>query len=117
MSKGVDDYAKTILLCSDGTVNSDIKGRGTNVCKLYEAIDIQGHKCNLDLPQQIAFYDDGVGTSDNPIKKLLGEAFGWGFSINVQQLYIQLVRAYQSSDDRLFMFDFSRGAYTAIELC
>jgi uncharacterized protein (DUF2235 family) len=47
----------------------------------------------------------------------LGEAFGWGFSINVQQVYIQLVRAYQSSDDRLFMFGFSRGAYTAIELC
>ena len=104
--------AKTIVLCSDGTGNSDIKGRGTNVFKLYEAIDIQGHKCNLDLPQQLAFYDDGVGTSDNPIKKLLGEAFGWGFSSNVQQLYIQLVRAYQSSDDRLFLFGFSRGAYT-----
>ncbi|NOU10862.1 MAG: hypothetical protein HOO98_12725, partial [Nitrospira sp.] len=35
---------KNIVLCSDGTGNTAIKARGTNVFKLYEAIDIQGHK-------------------------------------------------------------------------
>ena len=55
--------SKNIVICSDGTGNTDVKGRGTNVFKLYEAIDIQGHKLDQSLPRQIAFYDDGVGTS------------------------------------------------------
>ena len=32
--------AKNIIICSDGTGNSDVKGRGTNVFKLFEAIDL-----------------------------------------------------------------------------
>ncbi len=103
---------KTIVLCSDGTGNSAIKGRGTNVFKLYEALDIQGHKSDPTQARQIAFYDDGVGVSSNPIKKLLGDAFGYGFSENIRSLYIQLVRAYESKEDRIFLFGFSRGAFT-----
>ncbi|MEY4767987.1 MAG: hypothetical protein RL637_626, partial [Pseudomonadota bacterium] len=47
--------SKNIILLSDGTGNSNIKDRGTNVFRLYEAIDF-----NCDV-KQIAFYDDGVG--------------------------------------------------------
>jgi T6SS, Phospholipase effector Tle1-like, catalytic domain len=51
--------SKNIILLSDGTGNSNIKDRGTNVFKLYEAIDFNG----LHGPKkQVAFYDDGVGT-------------------------------------------------------
>ena len=32
--------SKNIVLCSDGTGNSTIKDRGTNVYKLYEAVDL-----------------------------------------------------------------------------
>ena len=35
---------KHIVLCSDGTDNTAIKGRGTNVFKLFEAVDVIGHK-------------------------------------------------------------------------
>jgi uncharacterized protein (DUF2235 family) len=35
---------KHIVICSDGTGNTAIKGRGTNVFKLFEAVDVIGHK-------------------------------------------------------------------------
>ena len=49
--------AKNIILCSDGTGNADIKGRGTNVFKLFEAVDLNEHRVNPLLDQQLAFYD------------------------------------------------------------
>jgi uncharacterized protein (DUF2235 family) len=53
---------KNIIICSDGTGNTAIKGRGTNVFKLFEAVDINGHRTDPALCRQLAFYDDGVGT-------------------------------------------------------
>ncbi|MCE3224296.1 MAG: protein of unknown function, DUF2235-containing [Nitrospira sp.] len=108
--------AKNIVLCSDGTGNMDIKARGTNVFKLYEAVDIQGHKLNPMHRPQVAFYDDGVGTSGLLPLKLLGGAFGWGFTQNVKDLYLELAHVYQPGD-RLYLFGFSRGAYTVRALC
>jgi len=107
---------KNIVLCSDGTGNMDIKARGTNVFKLYEAVDIQGHKINPSHRPQVAFYDDGVGTSRLLPLKLLGGAFGWGFTQNVKNLYLELAHVYQPGD-RLYIFGFSRGAYTVRALC
>jgi uncharacterized protein (DUF2235 family) len=101
---------KNIVLCSDGTGNRDIKNRGTNVFKLYEAVDIQGHKAGEQITKQVAFYDDGVGTA-NAFAKVVGGAFGWGFSRNVKKLYRELVNVYEAGD-KIFLFGFSRGAYT-----
>ena len=100
-----------ILLCSDGTGNTDTEGRGTNVFKLYEAVDIHGHLADQKLARQIAFYDDGVGTENFAIHKVIGAAFGWGFKQNVCDIYTALVHVY-TPGDRLFLFGFSRGAYT-----
>jgi uncharacterized protein (DUF2235 family) len=103
--------SKNIVLCSDGTGNSDIKERGSNVFKLYEAIDIQGYKRNAAVPVQVANYDDGVGTEDSLPLKILGGAFGLGVARNVRQLYTELVHVFEPGD-RIFLFGFSRGAYT-----
>jgi uncharacterized protein (DUF2235 family) len=100
---------KNIVLCSDGTGNQDIKNRGTNVFKLYEAVDIQGHK-DCAVKKQVAFYDDGVGTA-NAFARVVGGAFGWGFSSNVKSLYRELVNVYEYGDS-IYLFGFSRGAYT-----
>lgn len=102
---------KNIVLCSDGTGNTAIKARGTNVFKLYEAIDIQGHKYDQTLTPQVAFYDDGVGTSSLAPVKLIGGAFGYGFRKNVKDLYTELIHVYEPGD-HIFLFGFSRGAYT-----
>ena len=96
--------AKNIVICSDGTWNSAYKRRGTNVFKLFEAVDTSDDA-------QIAFYDDGVGTEKLRILRLLGGAFGLGLARNVRQLYTYLVRVY-NPDDRIYLFGFSRGAFT-----
>ena len=102
---------KNIVICSDGTGNSDIKGRGTNVFKIFEAIDLNGHRTDPTLVPQVAFYDDGVGTENfKPLKTFTG-ATGFGLSRNVRQLYKELVRVYDPGD-RIFLFGFSRGAFT-----
>lgn len=103
--------AKNIIVCSDGTGNAAIKGRGTNVFKLYESLDLTSHRTDPHVPPQVAFYDDGVGTEDFKPLKILGGAAGVGLSRNVRQLYTEIVRVYDPGD-RIFLFGFSRGAFT-----
>ncbi len=102
---------KNIVLCSDGTGSKGIQKRGTNVFKLYEAVDLHGHGVGPNSPKQVAFYDDGVGTESIKLLKILGGAFGYGLSRNVKQLYANLVRTYDKGD-RIYLFGFSRGAFT-----
>ena len=64
-----------------------IKDRGTNVFKLFEAIDLNGHRTNPRLTPQVALYDDGVGTESLLPLKIVGGAFGWGLKRNVLKLY------------------------------
>ena len=105
--------AKNIVVCSDGTGNTAIKERGTNVFKLYEAIDT-AYPTN-GQPLQIAIYDDGVGTASLKPIQILGGAFGWGLSRNVKQLYTALAHSYVPGD-KLYFFGFSRGAFTVRSL-
>lgn len=95
--------AKNIVVFSDGTGNSAIKNRGTNVFKMFEAVDTQ-----LD---QVVIYDDGVGTEDLKFLRIIGGCLGVGLSRNVRQLYASIVRVYEP-DDKIFLFGFSRGAFT-----
>ena len=104
--------AKNIILCSDGTGNRDIKGRGTNVFKLFEAVDLNDHRTNPALDQQLAFYDDGVGTKGSTFLRAVGGAAGFGLKRNVKDLYRALSRVYDAGD-RIYLFGFSRGAFTA----
>lgn len=101
---------KNIVLCSDGTGNRDVKARGSNVFKLYEAIDIHGHKNDASI-RQVAYYEDGLGTSPILPVKIIGSTFGFGFSGGVKRLYEALIHAYDP-DDKVFLFGFSRGGYT-----
>jgi len=95
---------RNIILLSDGTGNSAAKLAKTNVWRTYQAIDLSGS-------DQIAEYDDGVGTSSVRPLALLGGAFGWGLKRNVLSLYKFLCRNYREGD-RIFAFGFSRGAFT-----
>lgn len=88
-----------------------MKDRGTNVFKLFEAVDLNGHRTRPELDVQVALYDDGVGTQGFLPLKLLGGAFGLGLKRNVLSLYTGLVRIYDPGD-RIYLFGFSRGAFT-----
>ena len=95
---------KNIILLSDGTGNGAAKRNKTNVWRLYDALD-------LHRDDQVAFYDDGVGSQEFLPFKLLGGAFGWGLKRNIRELYKFLCRNYKSGD-RIYLFGFSRGAFT-----
>lgn len=95
---------RNIVLLSDGTGNGAAKRHRTNVWRLYRALDV--HR-----PDQIACYDDGVGSQDFLLFKIIGGAFGWGLGRNVLELYRFLCRAY-TEGDRIYLFGFSRGAFT-----
>ena len=102
---------KRIVVCSDGTGNTAIKGRGTNVFKLFEAVDLDTHRFDANVTPQIAIYDDGVGTENFKPLKIFAGATGWGLSRNVRHLYKELARVYDPGD-QIYMFGFSRGAFT-----
>ncbi len=97
---------KNIVICSDGTGNRGGKGNGTNVWRLYNAVNLRSSE-----REQITHYDDGVGTDDNKYLRAFGGAVGWGFSNNVKRAYRFLTNTWNEGD-RIYMFGFSRGAYT-----
>src|ERR1700730_17978000 len=78
--------AKKLIVLSDGTGNSAAKLFKTNVWKLYEALDL------TPPSDQIALYDDGVGTSRFKPWALLTGAFGFGLKRNVLKMYVFLSR-------------------------
>ncbi len=114
---------KNIVICSDGTGNTAVKNRGSNVFKLFEAIDLNrgrdrpfSTEGSVDdgataLVPHVTFYDDGVGTSSIRFLRVLGGALGMGLKRNVKVLYADLCRIYEPGD-RIFLFGFSRGAFT-----
>jgi hypothetical protein len=97
--------AKRIVVLSDGTGNSSAAVWRTNVWRTFEALDLS----NSD---QVAFYDDGVGTSSFKPLALLGGAFGIGLKRNVIDIYKFVCRNYRNDDDEIYGFGFSRGAFT-----
>jgi uncharacterized protein (DUF2235 family) len=97
--------AKRIAYCADGTW--DTSTSHTNVYKLYKALTIGA--------DQMAFYDDGVGADGDPIIKIAGGAFGTGLWNKIKQGYTKIAHVYESGDS-VFIFGFSRGAFTARSL-
>jgi uncharacterized protein (DUF2235 family) len=103
---------KKIVICCDGTGN-EYGNRNTNVVKLFQALKIDSQK-------QIAYYDPGVGTLSAPmafslvakaITKLYGLAFGYGITKNIEDAYEYLMDKYEE-DSEIYLFGFSRGAFT-----
>jgi uncharacterized protein (DUF2235 family) len=96
---------KNIVLLSDGTGNSAASVLKTNVWRLFQVLDVS------DPESQIAFYDDGVGTSSFKLFAILGGIFGFGLKRNVIAIYSFCCRNYQPGD-RIYCFGFSRGSFT-----
>ena len=102
---------KRLILCCDGTWNkADQEDNGvpcpTNVVKISCRIA----KRDGDIPQ-IIYYDQGVG-SGNVLDRSTGGAFGKGLEDNIHDAYRFLVANYELGDE-LYLFGFSRGAFTA----
>ena len=100
-----------LVLCCDGTWNTadqEKQGRPcpTNVIKLAYRVA----KRPAGMPQ-VVHYDQGVGTG-NTIDRITGGAFGGGLVGNILDAYRFLIANYHPGDE-IFLFGFSRGAFTA----
>lgn len=109
---------KNIAIFLDGTWNAT--DDYTNVYNLY--LLSQGQEINFAESgrllernvDQLRYYDRGVGTTlASP--SWLGGAIGWGLKRNVAQAW-QIVSRYYEPGDQIYLFGFSRGAYTARSL-
>jgi len=102
---------KTIVICCDGTGN-EIGPNISNVLKLF--------RIAVKDERQHVFYDPGIGTiaklaTWSRVRQNLSEVFGlatgYGLDDNIIDAYSYLCGTY-AEGDRIFLFGFSRGAYT-----
>ena len=105
---------KRIVICYDGTwsalTNPD---EVTNVVRVAQAVK----PVSSDGITQVVYYNAGVG-SGGPIDRFLGGVFGAGLRDNVKRglAFLSLnweAAAEGESADEIYIFGFSRGAYTA----
>jgi len=106
--------ARNLVLCLDGTSNQ-YAANNTNVVKLYAMLD------RTHADRQLAYYQPGVGTMAPAsvlgrikrwVIKELDLAMALFLSTHVCDAYRYLMRYYQEGD-QIYIFGFSRGAYTA----
>jgi uncharacterized protein (DUF2235 family) len=107
----MEPTSKNIVICCDGTSN-EFGRRNTNVVRLFQMLERDAG--------QIAFYDPGLGTLGAVgafsrlgqwWTKVLGLALGYGLAAKVAEPYRYLMEHYEAGD-RVYLFGFSRGAYT-----
>lgn len=109
---------RNLIVCTDGTWNTpDQVDRGrvvpSNVVKIARAASAESDH-NGQVREQLLYYDLGVGTGGT-FDKFIGGMTGKGLARNVMQAYAAIARHYRPGD-RLYLFGFSRGAYTARSL-
>ncbi len=102
---------KNIVICCDGT-GGEYGDRNTNVVNLYHAL--------MQDEGQVCYYHPGLGTMGSATSRnwieatwsmLLGLGFGAGLLGYAGDAYRFLMNAYEDGD-QIYLFGFSRGAYT-----
>jgi uncharacterized protein (DUF2235 family) len=108
---------KRIVICADGTwnVRDQVPDKGktrhpSNVTKVARAVKSR----SANGVDQVVFYHDGIGTTGG-LDKYTGGAFGSGIEANIRDLYRFIVYNYDVGDE-LYLFGFSRGAFTVRSL-
>ena len=103
---------KRVIVCCDGTWNDiDRQSEDTNVFRMARAI----HATQKTDALQITLYLRGVGTAGLRIEKLVEGGIGLGVDDNIRSSYMFIAQNYLPKDE-IFLFGFSRGAYTVRSL-
>jgi uncharacterized protein (DUF2235 family) len=114
-----------IIIYSDGTGQRGgltFDERRSNIYKLFRATRC-GPDSSIDPAEQLTFYDPGLGTLPPSqglammrawrwFYNLASQATGLGLTRNIIDCYAAIIRL-RRPGDRIFLFGFSRGAYTA----
>ena len=107
---------KRIAIFCDGTWNTpdeNVDGKlcQTNVVKMANALSAT----SADGKQQLLYYDTGIGSDGNKIRRIFDGATGNGISENILEAYRFVIKNYEAGDE-LFFLGFSRGAFTVRSL-
>jgi uncharacterized protein (DUF2235 family) len=116
--------SRNILIFSDGTGQVggyEFDEDRTNMYKLYRATRVAPDSC-INPKEQAAFYDPGLGSRRRKpgflvtrivrwIYDKVSQATGLGMTQNIIDCYAAIIRL-ANPEDRIFLFGFSRGAYT-----
>lgn len=122
-SEPLNSKGKNIVIFSDGTGQRGgvyVDETRTNVYKLFRATRV-GPDTNIDPGRQLAFYDPGLGTQPSDglsiykayrtIYNFVSQATGLGITHNIIDCYAAIIDLWRPGD-RIYLFGFSRGAYT-----
>ncbi|KAJ9657633.1 hypothetical protein H2198_004161 [Neophaeococcomyces mojaviensis] len=104
-----DPKGRTIVVCLDGT-GDKFDNDNSNIVHIVSAL-------KKDDPQQVTYYQAGIGTYSagglsNGISAAMDMAVGSGLGLHVRDAYHFLMHTYKEGD-KICIFGFSRGAYTA----
>src|ERR1700752_4264449 len=116
--------SKNLVVFSDGTGQAGGLApdqRLSNIYKLYRATRV-GPDNDISPTDQVAFYDPGLGTQSDTgnirlkiyarVRTFASSATGAGIGRNIIDCYEAILKHHEPGD-RIFLFGFSRGAYTA----
>ncbi|KAJ3790950.1 hypothetical protein GGU10DRAFT_339118 [Lentinula aff. detonsa] len=102
---------KRIIICCDGTWQDGITTQNrlsyTNVLRIARTIEHEDFRVEPPIPQ-IVFYQSGIGSADNLYAEYVEDTLG----DKVEEAYAFIAHNYYPGDE-IFLFGFSRGAYTA----
>ncbi|SMR53574.1 unnamed protein product [Zymoseptoria tritici ST99CH_1E4] len=108
-SKTYKVHERTLIICLDGT-GDKFDADNSNIVHLVGCL-------KKDDPTQVTYYQTGIGTYDggglsNGFNASLDMAVGSGLGVHIRDAYKFLMQAYNEGD-KICLFGFSRGAYTA----
>jgi uncharacterized protein (DUF2235 family) len=101
---------KRLVICCDGTWNRPDSPNITNIEKIARTVQTDP-SASGGVPQ-LVYYLSGVGGAGYETDRILGGAFGFGLFNNMLAGYRFLAQNYEPGDE-IFVFGFSRGAFTA----
>ncbi|KAK5746365.1 hypothetical protein LTR17_000745 [Elasticomyces elasticus] len=107
--KNAEVLGRTIVICLDGT-GDKFDSDNSNIVHLVSCL-------KKSDPTQVTYYQSGIGTYDggglsNGVNAALDMAIGSGLGVHIRDAYHFLMQTYKEND-RICLFGFSRGAYTA----
>jgi uncharacterized protein (DUF2235 family) len=102
---------KRLIVCCDGTWQTLTNPAPTNVFKIAQIIKPIAH----DGTSQLSYYQPGLGTEHGEFDRITDGIFGWGIDTAIQEAYRFICFNYEPGDE-IYLFGFSRGAYTVRSL-
>ncbi|MEV0343987.1 DUF2235 domain-containing protein [Nocardia sp. NPDC050713] len=113
--RGENFAMKRLVVCCDGTWKAENSSTVSNIVKIAQTVRMEAAGPDGQPIRQHVIYVSGPGARGFTADRLFGGAFGLGLEANLSAAYWQIAVNWEPGDE-LYIFGFSRGAYTARSL-